>query len=48
MAVSNKFITGGMLCDLEKVFDRVDHEVLSKLEFCGVTGKSELWLIVFW
>jgi hypothetical protein len=33
-----------LFCDLEKALDFVDHEVLlSKLEFCGVKGKANLW-----
>jgi hypothetical protein len=44
MAINNKFITGGILCNLEKAFDWVEHEILlSKLEFYGVTGKAKLW-----
>jgi hypothetical protein len=42
VAINNKFITGGIFCDLEKAFNCVDHEISSKLQFYGVTGKAKL------
>jgi hypothetical protein len=33
---------GGILCDLAKVFDCVNHEILlAKLSFCGIQVVSE-------
>jgi hypothetical protein len=40
-AMNNKLLVGGILCDLEKVFDCVDHGIqLSKLNVYGVNGKD--------
>ena len=39
-AVYNKVTVRGILCDLEKSFNWVDHNILLfKLEFCGIVGK---------
>ena len=43
-SLNNKFIVGGILFDLEKAFDCLNHAVLlSKLQFYGINGKSKLW-----
>jgi hypothetical protein len=40
-ALNNNKMAGGIFCDLENAFDCVNHGMLlSKLEFCGVTGKA--------
>jgi len=37
--VNNKMTVEGILCDLQKPFDCVNHNILlTKLEFCGITG----------
>lgn len=35
-------MVGGILCDPEKAFDCVSHDIffLSKLNFCGITSKE--------
>jgi hypothetical protein len=39
-ALNSKMIVGGIFCDLQKVFDCVNHTILmNKLEFYGITGK---------
>jgi len=39
-AMNNNQMVGGILCDLQKVFDCVNHKILlQKLELYGVKGK---------
>ena len=41
----DKLIVGGIFCDLDKAFDCVNHDIsLSKLNFCGITGKANEWI----
>ena len=37
-ALNNRMMVGGIFCDLQKAFDCVNHNILTKLEFCGITG----------
>jgi hypothetical protein len=40
-ASNNKQKVGGIFCNLEKVCDCVNHNILlSKLEFCGIIGRT--------
>jgi hypothetical protein len=39
MALNNKRIVGGIICDLSKAFDHVSHDILlSKMKFYGISG----------
>ena len=43
-SLNNKFIVGGIVFDLEKAFDCLNHDVLlSKLQFYGINSISRLW-----
>jgi hypothetical protein len=42
MAMNNKLLVGGILCDLQKEFDCVNHKILmEKLEFYGIEEKIQ-------
>ena len=44
-ALNNKTMAGIIFCDLEKAFNSVNHDLLlSKLPFCGISGKAKLLL----
>jgi hypothetical protein len=44
-ALNNKMHVGGISCDLTKVFDCVNHELLlSKLNFYGIRNIAGQWL----
>jgi hypothetical protein len=41
MSLNNKLIVEGVLCDLQKAFDCVDHDLLlSKMHWYGISGKG--------
>jgi hypothetical protein len=35
-------MAGSIFCNLEKAFDSVNHDNLSKLPYYGISGKAEL------
>jgi hypothetical protein len=40
-AMNNKLLVGGIFCDLEKVFECVNHDILlPKLKFYGISDKD--------
>jgi hypothetical protein len=44
-ALNNKKVTGSILCDLEKAFASVSHDLLvSKLPYFGISGNANLLL----
>jgi len=40
--LNNMSMVDGIFCDLEKAFDSVSHEILSKVTYYGITGKAKL------
>jgi hypothetical protein len=45
-ALNNRSVVGGILCDLAKVFDCINHgTLLFKLNFYGINGKAIKWII---
>jgi len=38
-AMNSKQMVGGIFCDLHKAFDYINHVLLDKLKFYGVSGK---------
>jgi hypothetical protein len=43
-ALNNKTMVGGIFCDLEKAFDSVNHDILPKLPYYGISDKAKLLL----
>ena len=44
-AMNSNQMVGGILCDLQKAFDCVNHKILlEKLELCGVEGKFKTFI----
>ena len=42
-ALNNKTMAGSIFCDLQTAVSSVNHDVLlSKLSFCGISGKGKL------
>jgi hypothetical protein len=40
-ALDNKYLVGGIFCDLTRFFECVDHDILlGKLEFYGIKGSA--------
>jgi hypothetical protein len=42
-SLNQKLHVGGMFCDLPKVSDCVNHEILTKLYFYGIQGVTTDW-----
>ena len=40
-ALNNMSIVGDIFCDLEKAFDSISHEILSKVTYYGTIGKAK-------
>jgi len=43
-ALNNMSMVDGIFCDLEKAFDSVSHEILSKVTYYGIIGKAKFCL----
>jgi hypothetical protein len=47
-ALNNKIAAGSIFCDLEEVFDSLNHGTLvSKLQYYGIRGKAKLLLKLY-
>jgi hypothetical protein len=48
-AMSNELLVGGVFCDLEEMFDCVDHGILlSELNFSGIYGRDHALINLIW
>jgi len=37
-SLNNKLLVSGLVCDLQRAFDHLNHEKLSKMKFFGILG----------